>query len=311
LYKQLKIVVGIMFAAILLYSGLWFTAAFEAEKSVAQMFTAWRDKGIQVEHGKIEHGGFPYRITVNVQNVEVATRSRGLTFKAESVLLVSHLWTPGHWIAEAHNTETTLAGGSTRFTDTFMHASYRLYDGGQAVVAVAPAALDDFELVSLMGRKMPQPSEWHLFLRFGGDSSSESSLYGKRFLDFKITSKAGNTAFEATGGISGPAITDWNKKILSNWRDEGGLLEFDTLDYAVEGGRSKGSASLTLDENFRLIGSASLVRSGNSRLSGLFDAFGLEPLGTTDGNGPASLMLQHGTVRLNGDPVAALAPVID
>jgi len=310
--KQLRLIVILMFAAVLIYSGLWFTAAFQAEKDVARMFAGWRDQGIRVEHGKIAHGGFPYRITVDVEKLNVSTRSKGAEFRAESVTLISHLWTPGHWVAEARSTEVSLARGKIQFADAFMHGSYRLHGDGKAVIAVSPYSTDDMTLQAFLGAELQKPDDWHLFMRFGGDDgSAESSLYGSRLLDFKLTARAKDLAFETTGGLSGPAIRDWDKKQLANWRDQGGLLELDDIDYAIAGGRTKGSASLTIDENFRLIGSANLVRSGDSSLQHALQGLGLKTLGDDKGSGPASLMIQLGTIRLNGEPLAELKPIID
>jgi len=136
LISQLKYVVGILFVAVLVYSGLWFTAAFEAEKDVAAKFNSWRDNGFRVEHGKIEHGGFPYRITVTVKDFTFQTRRNGLVLTADDFTLISHLWTPNHWITEAHQVTGSFADGSTRFSDGFLHGSYRLHDNGKAVIVV-------------------------------------------------------------------------------------------------------------------------------------------------------------------------------
>lgn len=310
--KQLRLMIALMFAGILIYSGLWFTAAFDAEQKATALFSTWRDQGLQVEHGKITHGGFPYRITVTVEDISVKTRQRGLDFSAKELVAVTHLWTPGHWVTEAHGVEASLARGSVRFTDNFMHASYREYEDGMTVIAIAPNSTDDMTLLSFFGKEQATPDDWHFYIRLGGEgSNTESSLYGTRFLDFKFMAKSGTTNFETLGGFSGPAVRDWSKKELAHWRDEGGLVELDSIDFSVAGGRTKGSASLTLDQDFRLIGSANLFQNGNSHLHHLFNALGVESLGLGVSTGPASLMLQHGTVRLNGEPLAALEPVID
>jgi len=313
LINQLKYVVAVMFVAILVYSGLWYTAAFEAEKQVAAKFSDWRDQGLHVEHGKIEHGGFPYRITVTVKNFDFATRSKGLELAAKEFTLISHLWTPNHWITEAHNVTGSLAGRSTSFKDGFLQGSYKVHSNGKAMIVLNSGTVDDFELTRLVGQTPPKLTAWQLAFMLDDPTKekSESGLYGARSLSFKVSGKTADQQLEITGGISGPVIKDFRKDVLANWRDEGGLIELDAIDYMVPGGRIKGSSSFTLDERFRPLGSASLVRSGSAGLSGLIEGFGLNVQVSPNKNGPASLMLQNGQLSLNGEQIATLKPVIN
>lgn len=310
--NQLKYVVGILFVAVLIYSGLWYTAAFQAEKDVAAKFANWRDQGLQVDHGKIEHGGFPYRITVSVQDFEFSTREKGLLLAASDFTLISHLWTPSHWVAEAHKVRGSIAGGATQFTDDFIHGSYRLHDNGKVLIVLNSLTLDDFNMSSLMGQTAPDLTAWQLAFWLDDPSKeTKSGLYGARYLNFQITGKTKDQQLELTGGISGPILKDWSKKALSHWRDEGGLVELDTIDHIVPSGRSKGNASITLDEAFRPLGSVSLNRSGSADLRSLIEGFGL-PVnsGHPNATGPASLMLQNGQIKLDGAEIAKLKPII-
>jgi len=313
-YNQMKVVTGILFLAILVYSGLWYTAAFDAEKMTTKKFALWRDAGLLVEHGKIEHGGFPYRITVNIKNLKLSTRARGLQFAADDILLVSHLWTPGHWVAEAHRVKGGLIQGSSQFAAEKLIASYRLHDDGKIVIVVAPDTGKKFTLPRLMGKSGPTVSAWQLFLQYGGtDRPRNSNLYGERFLDFKITGQTPSSQLEIMGGISGPVIKDWASNQLANWRDAGGLLELDAIEFSSASGKTKGSASFTLDERFRPLGSASLIQAGDSKLADIIDGLGLRAQRTrfVSANGPISIMFQNGHVSLDGSKIAELKPLVD
>lgn len=309
---QLKYVVGVMFVVILVYSGLWYTAAFEAEKQTAATFANWRDKGLLVEHGKITHGGFPYRITVTVEDLDFSTRAGGLALAVQELTLVSHLWTPQHWIAEAKGVKGSAAKEATQFADGFLHASYKMHEGGRIVIVVNSRTLEDFALSSLLGQDAPKLKDWELaFMLDPTKSEAESGLYGGRFLNFKVSGRTEERQLEFAGGISGPVVKDWNSKELANWRDEGGLIEFDTIDFMAPGGRVKGNASLTLDERFRPLGSASLIRSGSADLKPLMAGLGFEKIRVTAENGPASVMLQNGRLSVNGTQAATLPSVIN
>jgi len=312
-YNQLKIVSGILFAAILVYSGLWYTAAFDAEKKVAEKFSLWRDAGLLIEHGKIEHSGFPYRIMVTIKNVSLSTRARGLQFKADELFLVSHLWTPGHWVAEARDAEGALINATSQFKANSLKASYRLHEGGKIIVVIEPDIEKPFSLPRLMGNSGPDIKAWQLFLQYGDASGSQSSnLYGERFLNFKITGQTVASRLEIMGGVGGPVVKDWRKDQLANWRDEGGLLELDSIDLSSTDGRSKGSASFTLDKRFRPLGSANLMQTGEMKFTEIAKALGLRVsrTGPVSKNGPASLMFQNGEVSLDGTPVAKLKSVV-
>jgi len=305
LINQLRYVVGVMVIALLVYAGLWYTAAFQAEKDVAAAFTGWRDRGIQVEHGKIEHGGFPYRITVTVQNLSFNTRSKGAEFSADNVLLVSHLWTPNHWIAEARGVTGSLAHGSTRFNDDFLHGSYKLHSNGKTLIVVNSRGTDDFKLSKLLGFSPPTLTDWELAFWLKASDKKPAGkkpaggLYGARFLDFKVMGRTQENWLELRGGISGPVITDWNKKALAVWRDEGGLVELDTVEYHNSEGQTKGSASLTLDNKFRPLGSVSLAQAARYEL-----------LGFAIDENTTGAMLQNGTLSVDGRKVLDLDPVI-
>jgi len=301
LINHLRYVVAVMIAGVLIYSGLWYTAAFQAEKDVAAKLAQWRDQGVRIEHGRIEHGGFPYRITVLVEDLRIKTRSNGLGFSSEALMLVSHLWTPNHWIAEASGVKGSFAGGSTRFSDGFMQGSYKLHGNGKTLIVVNSRGTDDFTLQRLLGRTPPAIDSWELaFWLDNSAQKQESGLYGARFLDFKITGGAATTSLELRGGISGPALTDWEKDTLAEWRDEGGLLELDTIKYRGKNIQAAGSASFTLDAGFRLLGSISLEQAGSGEL-----------LGINVREGSNSLMLQNGRVTMDGKQLMALDPVVD
>ena len=290
-----------MVATVLIYSGLWYTAAFQAEKDVAAKLASWRDQGVRIEHGRIEHGGFPYRVTVTVEDLELQTRGRGLEFSAKSLLLVSHLWTPNHWITEARDVKGGIAKGSTRFSDGFMHGSYRLHENGKTLIVINSNGTEDFALASLLGRTPPALDSWEIaFWLDNSEQKPESSLYGARFLDFKITGNTNDSKLELQGGISGPIVTDWRKKALAAWRDGGGILEVDAIKYEAPDSQAVGSASFTLDTNFRALGSISLEKAGKGNMFGLIRR-----------EGSTNFMLQNGRVTMNGKQLMMLGPVID
>lgn len=310
---QLRIVIGIMLVAALIYAGLWYTAAFQAEKDVIRMLADWRDDGMVVEHGSVEHGGFPYRITVHVDKPVIATRKKGLNVTADSILLISHLWTPNHWLAEAENLHITAARKSLIFSARSLLASYRKHENGKAVVALDSNTATHHKITHIAGVDDPNITSWSLYLRFGSTGEQkETGLYGARILDFKANAtwqdpqanavEAHNLVLQ--GGVSGPIVKDWTKDQLAKWSFDGGLIEVDQFGYAIPSGTITGNASLTLDDQFYPLGSASIAISGEDKI--------YESLGISDiPNLPKNLMAQNGALVAGTTQVMKLKPVIE
>ncbi len=313
---KLRALAGLLIAAILLYSGLWYTSAFQAEKDAAARLSALRDKGLRVDHGKIKLSGFPYRIVLTIDGLQIRTRGPGLDFGAESLVLVSHLWTPGHWVADAQAVQVSAANGALSFTDNLVRGSYRLHKDGTAVIATDTVSADDFVLTNAFGAKtLSGLSRWQLFLRLPkAQPAANNGLYESRFLDFKLVLTADQREFIAEGGLMGPTISDWTATELGAWRDGGGLLEFDKLMLTAGSSALTGNASLTLDDAFRPLGSASLKVSGAETINTVLKDIGV-PIGqglpqNGDSDDTLSLMLQLGTASLNGQPLIPLRPVV-
>ncbi|NVJ70471.1 MAG: DUF2125 domain-containing protein [Alphaproteobacteria bacterium] len=312
---KMRTFMGLIIAAVIIYAGLWHTTGFKAEKETAAMFAKWRDKGLRVEHGKIKLSGFPYRMVITVDGLHVRTRDDGLNFGAESVMAVSHLWTPGHWVADARNITLKAADEAIVAKDGTLRGSYRLHDNGQTMIVIDSGSTDDFELLKAPGLESPTTlKSWQLFFRTEAEHEANASgLYEDRFLDFKITAEGNSNKFETIGGIMGPIVKDWTANQLGAWRDAGGLLELDNFSLTSTDGSITGNASLTLDERFQLLGSASLKVSAPEAAASSLDALGLGKLGASikaTGEADLSLMMQMGSLSLDGQEILPLKPLI-
>ncbi|MFC4348878.1 DUF2125 domain-containing protein [Kordiimonas lipolytica] len=313
---KIRTFAGLLIVAAIIYSGLWYTSSFQARKDTEAMLGGWRDKGLKVEHGKVKLSGFPYRIVITVDGLQVQTRGPGLDFGAESVTLVSHLWTPGHWVAEATNVRVQAAGEALAFTDGSMRGSYRIHDDGKAVIAIDSGNMADFSLMKAPGLEGPKRLKgWQLFLRSDtAHHEPENGLYEDRFLDFKLTVDTGATQIETSGGIMGPIVKGWTARDLGAWRDAGGLLELDAIKLDAGGGRLGGNASLTLDEDFRPLGSATFRVLGRDAIAATLKDMGLENAASAiarAGEDDLSVMLQMGSLTLEGEPVMPLKPLLE
>ena len=310
--NQLKTLIGILFLMILAYAGIWYTAAFQAEKDVTKMLSSWRDQGLLIEHGKIEHGGFPYRITVDIKDLTVATRAQGLVVTAKNIKLISHVWTPGHWLADVSAFNVTAAKSNSIIGGTSLIASYRKHDNGKSIISFESSYSTGFYMDRFLGQQASAPDSWKLFLQFDEtDKNSKNGLYAARFLDFKLETSGRGSSFSLTAGLSGPAIKDWSKNQLGNWVNEGGLLDIDSMSFNAGANYINGKGSLTLDDQYRPLGSLSMSSLGGTVISNRLIDFGLPLLSPIPGRGNFSFTLQNGTAQIEEKPLILLKKLID
>lgn len=304
---RFKAVVGTLIVLIIVYSGLWYTSAFKAQKDLTAMLNNWRDSGLQVEHKAVELSGFPYRFELTVPNLFVATREKGLSLDTKSITLISHLWTPGHWIAEATNTRVGLADGSLAFEEGLMRASYRVHEGNRIVVKIDSAGSQDFRWIN--DSTLPKPTAWTLLLgRDNSETNERVGLYEKRSLEFKFYAEKDSATVDISGGVSGPDIKDWSTLELANWRDQGGLLAIDSFAWNAGDMSVQMSGDVTLDEQFRLLGSAALQIEEWSMFAELVQTIGLLPL--ADPPAQTSLTIQNGLIQLGDQTIGRSIPLI-
>ena len=311
----MRALTGFLFLAILVYCGLWYTSAFKAEKATAAALAKLRDTGVRVEHGKIKLSGFPYRFVLTIDGLSIRTRADGFNLGAESVRLISHLWTPGHWMAEGNVVKVSFADDMIKIKDGYMRASYKRHNDSQAVIVVDSLETDDFSVEAAPGIDAPAAlKNWQLFLRYDGTAEPSDGLYEKRLLDFKLVLD-GSSRLELMGGLLGPAIRDWTTAELGAFRDAGGLVEFDSIDLALRGARMKGNASLTLDEEFRPLGSASLAVAGGPALAAYLSSFGVDAgealAGLGDKAANLQVMAQSGFLSIDNGTVMPLKALIE
>ncbi len=293
------------------YVGLWYTVGFRTQKLVTATLSGWLDTGLRVKHGDIKLSGFPYRLVIEIDDLDVATRQGGLEIASERLTLVSHLWTPDHWVVQAAGNQIALADGGVSFFEEFLQASYRMHDGNKMVVKIDSAGATDMRVSS--PRNVPALTQWSLLIGkdYSDDAASGASvgLYEKRTLEFRMYAESGGGTLEFMGGISGPGVKDWSQTELGVWRDEGGLLEIDNLTWKAGPLELLASGDLTLDEAFRPLGSASIKANDWREAQKRLTAFGVGLPASLPAE--TALMLQNGAVLVEGNDVLSLPPVVD
>ncbi len=289
------------------YVALWYTVGFRTQKAVTATLAEWLDRGLVVRHGQIRLSGFPYRFVIEIDDLEVATREAGLSLESDRLTLVSHLWTPDHWVVQAAGNNIELAGGTIRFFEEFLQASYRMHDSDKLVVKIDSSGAADQRIIS--PENMPALTQWSLLLgKDYSDDTSASGLYEKRTLEFRFFAENGGGSLEFTGGVSGPELSDWSAAELTEWRDEGGLVELDSMTWQSGSMQMEASGDITLDEAFRPLGSANLSSTDWARARQLLAPYGFRLASNLPNE--TALMMQNGAALIDGDMVLPLPQVI-
>ncbi len=290
------------------YVALWYTVGFRTQREIAGTLASWLDDGLSVNYGDIRLSGFPYRLVIEVDDLDVSTRDGGLAFQSEQLTLISHLWTPDHWIAQSAGNQISLADGGISLFEEFLQASYRLHNEDKLVIKIDSAGASDMRLRSPAG--LPKLSQWSLLLgKDYGETPTSGGLYEKRTLEFRFYADADGSILEFTGGISGPSVNDWSAGQLATWRDEGGLLELDDLMWKTGELSLQATGDLTLDENFKPLGSASVSVSDWQTAKRLLAQFGADVRAGAPEE--TSVMLQNGAALIDGEVVRRLPAVVD
>lgn len=162
-----------------------------------------------------------------------------------------------------------------------------------------------------LGQPASAPDNWQFFLQFDETNhNSQKGLYAARFLDFKLEATSRGNSFSLTAGLSGPAIKDWSKNQLSNWANEGGLLDIDSMSFRAGQNYIKGTGSLTLDEHFKPLGSLSMATLGGTVISNRLLDLGLQLQSTLPEKNSFSLTLQNGSIQIEEQPLLTLKKLI-
>ena len=337
---KLKSLLGIFLLFLIGYSGLWYTVAFEAEENILRKLASWQKSGSRISHGKTVVSGFPYRVMVTLDGLDLTTPDRALRVRTDALTLISHIWTPGHWLASAENIKADTGTRRLAFTSDHMQGSYRLHDGGandgKTVIVLESGAEDGFTL-----RRAPfvfgdtPLDHWQLMLRMDSQSlpddaenAADRGLYEKPYLDFNIMLKGNSSDVALTGSIAGPVINSWTPAGLVRWRDGGGLVDLTRLRLRFGETQFDGSGSLTLDERLRPLGSISAAWPGNTAPMALAETLKAYRVGrrqdleralsdagsykeSRDKAEPLAITLQLGTFNLNGVRLFKLESLFD
>ena len=83
---------GILLAA---YSGYWLYLSHTLGETISELRVRWHEAGVEVKHGELSVGGYPYRIEVTARDVEAAGQDGSVNWRWRTPILQATrgLWT--------------------------------------------------------------------------------------------------------------------------------------------------------------------------------------------------------------------------
>lgn len=278
-FMRFRLVIGGLAALLVLYVIFWFVLAHVARVKIAEWIEAQRTEGIEITYDRLDIGGFPYRLQVEVRDLNVTGREGELLWVMESpgATAVIMPWNRNHVILmadagalsvgpEGAEPDRLKVGGSrASIVVDRNRAPLRISATAREIGVDGPAAgpeglvLQNGEMHWRAGSQVtsrapaePQegdprePLAWQLALR--GDHITHELLgrspYGQQMQKFAAV-------FEVRGsGIDSHA----SPETIQAWRDQGGTVEVTSFQMNWGALDVLMSGSFTLDQQFRPLG---------------------------------------------------------
>ena len=320
------------------YSGYWLYLSHTLGETISELHVRWHESGVEVKHGELSIGGYPYRIEVTARDVEAAGRTGSVNWHWRTPVLeaTAHPWKLSHWVAVLE-TPSNIDFSLTNDRNLALMVSR-----GRMSVSIGE---DDFpERVSFDLRDLRmQPNvgsdyvditgaELHVRRAPTKNPSLDVAVFIKDVVFGQTHSYTfGNRLQELNAEISlkGLMPVAWSRMALDGWRDEGGVVEMHRLQMLWGNLEVQLDGTFAIDEVYRPIGAASATIKGYLSLLAALRMEGIvsEPAAFAAGVAldllaePAAddggdllrvpITLQNGHLHVGPIPLMPLGPVID
>lgn len=331
------ILLGAVAAALFGYWLYWSTVADLALAEARAWVARERAAGLEIEHGALTVGGFPYRVTVNAPAARVTSTKGDPGWRVGGDLeLTVQPWRVGHMVLRGQGLraatwregEAAPADGAT-FTARASIVATRgewqriTLDADRPVIARPVAPLSADRLVASLRRNNGEDQD-----RAAG--TFDLALATDR-LSVPPTTAPGFPPvidrLNLVGRLSGTLERGPLRPALEAWRESGGALDLSKIKLLWDGIEASGDGTLTVDREYRPLAALTATVRGYERIvDGLVaggqvrpgDAgmakFALAALAHKEADGRGAIRTavsaQDGRLFIGPIPVARLRPVI-
>lgn len=277
---RIRLLFIVLLLAALGYGAFWHFSARHLEKTANAEIALLEDKGFNVSAGKLQKGGFPYRLELYTNDVNVSAPRHALPWQggADVINLFTHPWTPGHLVTQFKGFYLNVGDLSLTAPEGRASVLVNSDHGARLDADLGPVRLS----FPAGGGSPLAASRMQIHLRFPGAGSAnnatsedpaqgQDTLLGPERADIAVSIK--NLALGRFAvGAPAPAISRLafiselhgrlpqpvSAQSLITWRDNGGTLEIKELDLTWGTVRISAEGSLALDEEMRPLGALTL-----------------------------------------------------
>lgn len=320
------------------YSGYWLYLSHTLGETISELRLRWHEAGVEIKHGKLSIGGYPYRIEVTARDVEAAGQNGSVNWRWRTPVfqVTAHPWKLSHWVAVLETpSDIDFSLTNDRTLALIVGAGRMSVNvGAEAFLERVSFDLRDLRMQPNVGSDYVDiaRAELHVRRSLTKKSSVDVAVFIKEVAFGKTRGYTfGNRLQELNAEISlkglMPAV--WSRMALDGWRDEGGVVEVHSLQTLWGNLEVQLDGTFTIDEVYRPIGAASATIKGYVSLLAALRMEGVvsEPaafaaglaLGLLAESSPddgevllrVPITLQDGHLHVGPVPLMPLGPVID
>jgi hypothetical protein len=263
------ILAGLICGGLLGYYMLWSHLSDQIAAQAQAWMESQRKLGREVSYGAMRQWGFPYRLSLTFENVRWRDPNSAAAWDIQADDITAHLqlWNPDHvifvltgrqqigWKDGAAQLHVALTAENFRASAVFdaagkwqrlaadLHQA-RLEDAGQALSAAR------LNLHARRAETVPPSSDLAIQAE-GLILPPQASLPDGGPLGREIA------RLDLIGTLRGTVFGKTPQERLANWRDGGGVIDFETIGLQWGALKLKGNGTLTLDKLFRPLGAMS------------------------------------------------------
>lgn len=245
------------------YPVFWHVAATRLERAVLTWIEARRGDGWDVEHDKLETGGFPFELRITLPRLAVTAMPDGWRWQGRKAVLAFQPWDWRRIRVEAHGRQAwgVRVGGAWRRFDA--HSARSAFIGGIGANGALSDGAVEFADLGVAG-----PEDARLFtarslrLRFNrtgaaGGAAAVTYRVALRLTHAEITGRyrlpLGQTIarLDLDAAIHGGLPRGFGPAAVEAWRRGGGAVDISASDLHWGPARARATGRVTLDEAMR------------------------------------------------------------
>ena len=334
--KRIGLIVFLIVMSLLLYSGYWHYLARSAPKLLDEYTGTWVNEGLQTTYRQINVLGYPYRLEISLDDIEVhlTTNLNKFALAIPNFRMTAHPWNLQHWVG--------VSGIPSQIMIELIQGALAVEVGrGRASLVVGKQRrperfslqMNDLVFQSVSGPAFGVLDQLQVHLRDPKDPVLSRDIgilaHNLTLNNIGVAQQAINVdGFIMEAKLSGPTLEGWNIVSLNGWRASSGLLEIQNLQVSAGSLGVVFSGAISLDALLRPVGAGTVVIDGyrevlaNLYSGGLINnvarvaaTLTLDLLSTTSEETgqrsvEAPISMQDGVLSLGPVPLMEISPII-